>query len=325
MQEYIMFSLIGFGVTSLLCFTLYPFVIPKLHKLKFGQTIHELGPKSHQAKQGTPTIGGIVFVLVGLCVMSVIQFTEYNDSSLSAIIIVYLGMMIIGLIDDLLIVVKKNNAGLSAYSKVFLQIFVVLLAVFFYPDLIKLESYTTLIFMGISVNLGYLYMAFILFMIVAYSNAVNLTDGLDGLSSMSVIIALIFMSFIAIFEHKPMVLISNMIVIGSLLSFYIFNKKPAKIFMGDTGSLALGGYYAIVAVLLKVEMLSIIIGFLFVLETLSVIAQVGYYKMTKKRIFRMAPLHHHFEMGRLKESGTVYFFYVLSMIFGLIGMVIYFV
>lgn len=304
---------------------LMPLLIPFFKKLKFGQSIRTDGPQSHLKKQGTPTMGGIVFVVSTIITLIILKPTFIFQQPLIAIITVFIGFFIIGLIDDFLIVVKKKNDGLSPKAKLALQALVTLLLFVVSFNWLNSPSDTTLNIFGWHLNLGYAYILFALVMFIAYSNAFNLTDGLDGLCSITSVIAFIYMAIIAYTQENYIVFTFILALIGSLLGFFIFNKKPAKIFMGDTGSLALGGAYAIVAMLLKVEIISIIIGLVFVIETLSVMLQVTYYKKTKKRIFRMAPIHHHFEMGKLGETKTVYLFYFLGIIFGLIGMVIYYV
>lgn len=322
-------SLINITLTLLLSFTitivLMPFFIKKLYQLKFGQSIREDGPQSHLKKKGTPTMGGIVFVLATLLTMLILNHEFFFTKEGIMISIVFLAYFAIGLYDDLLIVIKKKNDGVSVKMKLVLQTLVVIVLVLINSQSLLSSNMTIVNFFGIGIDLHYFYLIFILIMFVAYSNAVNLTDGLDGLSSITMVIALFFMAIIAYVQHQQGELLYIVALIGGLLGFFVFNKKPAKIFMGDTGSLALGGFYAIIALLLKVEILSIIIGIVFVLETLSVVIQVLYYKKTKKRIFRMAPLHHHFELGKLKETKSVLLFYFIGLVGGIIGMVIYFV
>lgn len=312
-------------IAFVVCVVLMPLFIPFLKKLKFGQSIRVDGPQSHLKKQGTPTMGGIVFMVATLVSLLILKPTFIFQQPLIAILTVFIGFFVIGLIDDFLIVVKKQNDGLSPKAKLALQALVTLLLFVVSFHWLSNPTDTTLNIFGWDINLGYGYILFALVMFIAYSNAFNLTDGLDGLCSITSVIAFTFMAIIAFTQENYIVFTFILALIGSLLGFFIYNKRPAKIFMGDTGSLALGGAYAIVAMLLKVEVISVIIGLVFVIETLSVIVQVLYYKKTKKRIFRMAPIHHHFEMGRLKETKTVYLFYIFGIIFGLIGMVIYYV
>lgn len=321
----IIIIIITFLTSLLISVVLMPFLIKKLNQYKIGQSIREEGPKSHYEKAGTPTMGGLVFVFAAI--VSMLIFNRDNLFSIEGIMItiVFLSYFFIGLYDDLLIVIKKKNDGVSVKMKLLLQTLVVVLLIIVSSNYLLDPSMTKLDFFGFSFDLGYLYLLFILIMFVGYSNAVNLTDGLDGLSSITVAIALFFMGIIAFVQNQQTELLYIVSLIGGLIGFFVYNKKPAKIFMGDTGALALGGFYAIIALLLKVEMLSIIIGFVFVMETLSVIIQIISFKTRKKRVFRMSPIHHHFELGELKEAKTVLLFYGIGLVSGLIGMVIYFV
>jgi len=326
MNQLITMGLITLITSWILTVIITPMLIPILHRLKFGQEIREEGPKSHMAKQGTPTMGGIAFVLATLLTMFILRPSFILSPNGRAITIVFIGFFAIGLLDDCLIVVKKQNEGLSPKLKLLLQALVTLILVVTYQQRFFNPDFTSImLFYNFSINLHQLYIVFALIMFVGYSNAINFTDGLDGLSSITVAIALAFMSFIAYDQQQTVVLIYICALIGALLGFFIFNKKPAKIFMGDTGSLALGGFYAVVALLLKAEIISLIIGFVFVAEMLSVVMQILYFKKTGRRLFRMAPIHHHFEEGSLKEQGTVLLFYILGFLFGLLGVVLYFV
>jgi len=325
MNDNIILMLVTLLISFIITVVIMPFFILFLRKLKFGQNIRTDGPQSHLAKQGTPTMGGLVFVIATIMTMLLFRSDYLFSEHGIAITIVFIGYFLIGLLDDLLIVVKKNNDGVSPKKKLILQALVIVALIIVFPSLFTNSDMTTVNFFFFEVNMHQLYAILALFMFVAYSNAINFTDGLDGLSSITVAIALTFMSVIAFVQGQVTELVYIGALIGGLLGFFVFNKRPAKIFMGDTGSLALGGFYAVMALLLKVELLSIIIGFVFVMEAVSVVIQIVYYKKTKKRFFRMAPIHHHFEMGNLKESGTVLLFYLFGFIFGLIGMVIYFV
>ncbi|WP_423364509.1 phospho-N-acetylmuramoyl-pentapeptide-transferase [Mycoplasma sp. P36-A1] len=326
MNEIMTMGVVTLLTSWILTVIIMPVFIPVLHKFKFGQSIREDGPQSHLKKQGTPTMGGIAFVLSTMITMLILRPGFLASPNGLAITIVFLGYFAIGLADDMLIVIKKQNEGLSPKAKLALQCLVTIVLVVVYPGRFFDPNYTNItLFYGISINLHYIYILFALIMFVGYSNAINFTDGLDGLSSITVAIALGFMAIIAYDQQQSVVLLYICALIGGLLGFYIFNKKPAKIFMGDTGSLALGGFYAVVALLLKVEILSLIIGMVFVVEMASVVIQILYFKKTGKRIFRMAPIHHHFEMGTLKEQGTVFMMYIFGLLFGLLGMVLYFV
>lgn len=301
----------------LLSLGIYPIAIPFLHKIKFGQSIREEGPQSHKKKTGTPTMGGIVFVLVPLLVLAILSFESYFDTKIQILIIAYVGYSFIGLVDDFLIVVKKNNDGLSASMKFLMQMILAVVIFILYRGAASTQVWIPLL--DVNIDLGILYFFLILVMFTAESNAVNLTDGLDGLSSGCVLIALAPYILFSIIQQEYGITIFLMAVFGSLLGYLKNNFFPAKIFMGDTGSLALGGLLAAVAMVLKQEILLVIIGGIFVLETLSVIIQVTSYKLTKKRVFKMAPLHHHFELCGMNEKNVVLMFWFIELVFACLG------
>lgn len=304
-------------ITSLVA---YPLVIPFLHKIKFGQSIRQEGPKSHLAKKGTPTMGGVVFVLVPLLVLLILMPSAYLNVKIQVVITSYVGYSLIGFIDDFLIVVKKNNDGLSPKAKLLMQ---VILAMVIFWMMHNVSSTGIIIpILNVEIQLGILYFFLILFMFTAESNAVNLTDGLDGLSSGCVLIALFPFILFCIMQNEIQLAVFLMAVFGSLLAYLKNNFFPAKIFMGDTGSLALGGLLAAVAMVLKQEILLVIIGGIFVLEALSVVIQVTSFKLTKKRVFRMAPLHHHFELGGMNEKSVVLMFWCIELGFALLGYIL---
>ena len=297
---------------------IYPLVIPFLHKIKFGQSIRQDGPKSHLKKTGTPTMGGFVFVLVPIIVLAILMPQALLDTKIQIVIISYVGYSLIGFIDDFLIVVKKNNDGLSPSAKFLLQLILAVIIFFMYRNV---SSMGILIpFTHVEIDLGWFYFVLILIMFTAESNAVNLTDGLDGLSSGCVLIALAPFILFSILQGEYGLGVFLMAVFGSLLAYLKNNFFPAKIFMGDTGSLALGGLLAAVAMVLKQEILLVVIGGIFVLEVLSVIIQVTSFKLTGKRVFRMAPLHHHFELSGWSETQVVRRFWLAGIVFALIGL-----
>ncbi|MGL4382915.1 MAG: phospho-N-acetylmuramoyl-pentapeptide-transferase, partial [Bacilli bacterium] len=233
--------IIAFALTSIIM----PLFIPLLRRLKFGQSIRQEGPQSHLKKQGTPTMGGVVFVSTTILTMVITSYNDIISRQFLAITSVFLGYFAIGLLDDYLIVVYKKNDGLSAKLKIVLQILIALIFfIIVYSTFIKDANGMVSVF-NKEISLGNFYLAFIIFMFVAYSNALNLTDGMDGLSSMTMIIALSFITVIGIYQGNALVVYYIVSLIGALLGFYRFNKSPAKIFMGDTGSLALGGFYAV--------------------------------------------------------------------------------
>lgn len=270
-----------------------------------GQQMHE-DVKQHLAKAGTPTMGGTVFLLVTVIVTLLVTFIPFKNSlafgAILANLFVILVYGIIGFLDDFLKIFKKVNEGLTARQKMALQIIGGLI---FYFVHVKPSGTDALNIFGLQIHLGACYVLFVLFWIVGFSNAVNLTDGIDGLASISVVISLLTYAIIAFVQKQFDVLAIIVIMMGALLGFFVFNHKPAKVFMGDVGSLALGAMLATISITLRQEWTLIPIGIVYVIETASVMLQVSYFKWTKKktgigqRIFRMTPFHHHLELGGL--------------------------
>ena len=315
--EFMQIFIVALVISLVVSLGIYPLVIPFLHKIKFGQSIRQDGPKSHLKKTGTPTMGGFVFVLVPIIVLAILMPQALLDTKIQIVIISYVGYSLIGFIDDFLIVVKKNNDGLSPSAKFLLQLILAVIIFFMYRNV---SSTGILIpFTHVEIDLGWFYFVLILIMFTAESNAVNLTDGLDGLSSGCVLIALAPFILFSILQGEYGLGVFLMAVFGSLLAYLKNNFFPAKIFMGDTGSLALGGLLAAVAMVLKQEILLVGIGGIFVLEVLSVIIQVTSFKLTGKRVFRMAPLHHHFELGGMNEKQVVLMFWCVEAVFAIVG------
>lgn len=276
--------------------------------------------KQHQAKAGTPTMGGTVFLLASVLSGFVIALISRELSSAALMILFILVLYgIVGFLDDFLKVFRKINEGLNPKQKLALQIIGGIVFYFFFDthgggDLLNV--------FGFPLHLGYLYIAFALFWLVGFSNAVNLTDGIDGLASISVTISLTAYAVIAVVQHRFDILIVILSMIGGLLAFFIFNHKPAKIFMGDVGSLALGGMLAAISMALHQEWTLLIIGIVYVFETTSVMMQVSYFKLTGgKRIFRMTPVHHHFELGGLSGHGKAWSEWKVDFFFWGIGLV----
>ena len=293
-------------------------MIPALKKKQFGQYIREEGPQGHLSKAGTPTMGGIAIVL-GITV-GVVFGTRLNWAT-AAILLTMFAFGAIGFIDDYNKIAKKENEGLTPKQKIALQlIFGVALAVFM---MMKEGTMVLIPFFKVSVNFGIFYIPFVVFVEIAMANAVNLTDGLDGLaSSTTTIVALLFavVGWEAFTNGRTAVTGSSLAVAGALLGFLVFNKYPAKIFMGDTGSMALGGVLSAIAIVGRLEFLLCIAGLLYVFEALSVIIQVTYFKKTGgKRFFRMAPLHHHFELGGWSEVKVVTMFSLFTLLCCVIG------
>ncbi|KQL54720.1 phospho-N-acetylmuramoyl-pentapeptide-transferase [Heyndrickxia shackletonii] len=310
--------LMGFLITALLS----PIFIPFLRRLKFGQSIREEGPKSHQKKKGTPTMGGIVF-LISIVVTTLVMTGKLLEPSVKTylLLLVTIGFGVLGFLDDFIKVVLKRNLGLTSKQKLLGQI---IISVIFYIILrgSHISTDISIPFVHTSLDLGWFYLIMIIFWLVGFSNAVNLTDGLDGLVSGTAAIAFGAMAILAWHQSQYDVAVFSVAVAGALLGFLVFNANPAKVFMGDTGSLALGGALATVAILTKLELLLIIIGFVFVMETLSVILQVISFKTTGKRIFKMSPLHHHFELVGWSEWRVVVTFWAVGLLCAILGIYI---
>ncbi|MDG3131583.1 phospho-N-acetylmuramoyl-pentapeptide-transferase [Streptococcus suis] len=267
-----------------------------------GQQMHE-DVKQHQFKAGTPTMGGTVFLVVAIITSFLVAvYSRLLTGAVLAILFILALYGLVGFLDDFLKIFRKINEGLNPKQKLALQIIGGL--VFYFVHVQQAGSGVLNVF-GYLIHLGPLYILFVLFWLVGFSNAVNLTDGIDGLASISVAISLTTYSIIAFVQNQFDVLLVCVTMIGALLGFFVFNHKPAKIFMGDVGSLALGGMLATISIALHVEWTLLFIGFVYVLETSSVMLQVSYFKYSKKRfgegrrIFRMTPFHHHLELGGL--------------------------
>ena len=316
----IMVALSLLVASFLVTILMLPRLIKYLHYLKFGQAIREEGPQSHMHKKGTPTMGGISFIVATVLALIIAMFIDSSNIKYYFLFIyTTISFSIIGYIDDMLIVVKKKNDGLAPRKKLMLQIlfsiiFYVLVK-FIYEDI----NYIYIPGLEYQLNISYLYMVFVVFWQTGFSNAVNLTDGLDGLATSVTIITTITFALLAYKENNFPVFVFCLVLVGALIGFLLFNKNPAKIFMGDTGSLALGGILAAISIILHKEIAFIFIGLVYILETLSVIIQVAYFKKTGKRIFKMSPLHHHFELSGYGEVKTVYLFVIIALISSGIG------
>ncbi|MBM7654070.1 phospho-N-acetylmuramoyl-pentapeptide-transferase [Neobacillus cucumis] len=319
-EQVIFFTIImGFLISVLLS----PIFIPFLRRLKFGQSIREEGPKSHQKKSGTPTMGGVM-ILFSIIITTLVMIGKYADHTpVNAFLLLFVtfGFGLLGFLDDFIKVVLKRNLGLTSKQKFLGQI---IISVIFYL-IYKHTGQSTEIkfpFGDFSIDLGWGYVLLIIFWLVGFSNAVNLTDGLDGLVSGTAAIAFGAFAVLAWNQNQFEIAVYSVAVVGAVLGFLVFNAHPAKVFMGDTGSLALGGAIAAIAILTKLEILLIIIGGVFVIETLSVILQVASFKTTGKRIFRMSPLHHHYELVGWSEWRVVVTFWSVGLIFAILGIYI---
>ena len=307
-------------VAFLLTVVMLPKLIKYLHYLKFGQEIRQEGPQSHIHKKGTPTMGGISFILAIVVALIIAMFLN-SENIKYYLLFIYttVSFAIIGYIDDMLIVVKKKNDGLSPRKKLLLQIVFSLIFYILVSLVYDNVNFIEIPIINYQLNISYLYLLFVIFWQTGFSNAVNLTDGLDGLATSVTIITTSTFALLAYKENNFPVLVFCLEIVGALLGFLLFNKKPAKIFMGDTGSLALGGILAAISIILHKEIVFLFIGLVYILETLSVIIQVAYFKKTGKRIFKMSPLHHHFELTGYGEVKTVYIFVIIAVISSAIG------
>ena len=309
--------IISFVVGVILC----PVMIPMLHRLKFGQNVRDDGPQSHLQKQGTPTMGGIAF-LIAFAVAAAFFIKGNPDGAVILLVTVSYG--IIGFLDDYIKVVKKRSLGLRAMQKILLQLIVTgAFCWYMFYSSIGTEVYIPF-GNGASIDLGILFVPFLFVTILGTVNGVNLTDGLDGLAGGVTLIVAAFFAVVAWAAGSTVSPVCGAII-GGLLAFLIFNSYPAKVFMGDTGSLALGGFIASTAFLLKMPIFILIVGFIYLLESISTMLQVGYFKLTKrkygagKRLFKMAPFHHHLEQSGWRETKVVTLFYVITAMLCLIG------
>lgn len=324
MSLYIYWASVGMGlaiamaVTALVVLVSGPYLIPKLHSLKYGQSIRDEGPASHQKKSGTPTMGGLM--MIPAITIGTLVLDGFQPEALLAIFVM-LGHFAIGFADDYIKVVKKRNLGLTAKQKLLAQIIMAAVVIYIGHNYLGLKTTVWIPVADVVCDLGSLYYAFVLCVLVGTTNAVNLTDGLDGLASGTVAVAAAAYSIISfVTGHEDLVYFSAA-VSAACLAFLVFNHHPAKIFMGDTGSLALGGALAAVAILTQTELLLVIVGAVFVAEAMSVMMQVTYFKLTGgKRIFRMSPLHHHYELGGWSETRVVYTFWTAGAIFAALAL-----
>lgn len=302
----------------LIALALGPLLIPVLRRLKFGQSIREEGPQRHLAKAGTPTMGGVL-ILVALTVPALIFAGKSAEVWLA--LFVTLGHGLIGFLDDYIKVVLKRNLGLKAREKILGQIIMAVALAYIATTYFGRGTDLWIPFLGANIDFGPLYYILIFLVLIGTTNAVNLTDGLDGLAAGTTTIAAAAYAVIALAFGKEPLAAFCLALAGAALGFLRYNAHPAKVFMGDTGSLALGGALAAVAVLTKTELLLVIVGGVFVIEALSVIIQVISFKSTGKRVFRMSPIHHHFELGGWPETKVVAVFWLAGAVFAALGLI----
>ena len=316
-SETILAIIIAFSISAVLC----PIVIPLLHKLKFGQQVREDGPHAHLSKQGTPTMGGLV-ILTSIVITSLFYIKDYPK--IIPVLFMTAGFGIIGFLDDYIKIVMKRSEGLNPKQKLLGQIAIT--GVFIYYLVNSGEVDTTILIPftggfkdGYFLDLKIFYIPFVLFVTLGTDNGVNFTDGLDGLCTSVTILVATFLTIVAIGEKTGISPITGAVV-GSLLGFLLFNVYPARVFMGDTGSLALGGFVASAAFMMQLPLFIAIIGMIYLMEVLSVIIQVLYFKKTKgKRFFKMAPIHHHFELSGWSETRVVAVFSIITAILCLVA------
>lgn len=308
---------LAFALTT----ALSPILIPFLVKLKFGQNVRDDGPESHLKKQGTPTMGGII-ILLGFLGGSVVFCSRYSNTV--PIILMTLGFGLIGFLDDYIKVVMKRSLGLKPWQKIVLQLVVTAIFAYYMTNVSGVNLLIRIPFTGgYMLDLGWFSYVILFVAVLGTVNGANLTDGVDGLASSVTVVIAIFFAIIAVMENMGLEP-TSLALIGSLLGFLVFNCHPAKVFMGDTGSLALGGYVIATAYMLNMPLYVVIVAIIYVMESVSVILQVGYFKLTHgKRIFRMAPIHHHFELGGWSETRVVTIFTIISLFAAVIGYLAY--
>ena len=295
-----------------------PFVIPFLRRLKVGQTVRDEGPESHLKKNGTPTMGGIL-ILISIVVTSLLFIKDYPK--MIPILFLTLGFGLIGFMDDYIKVVLKRSMGLRAWQKFVLQIIVTAVFTFYLLQYTDVSLAMRVPFLdGVYLDFGLLNIPILFFIVIGTVNGTNFTDGLDGLASSVTVLVATFFSVVAIGTGSGIEPVTCAVV-GALLGFLLFNVYPASVFMGDTGSLALGGFVAATAYMMQMPLFIVIVGFIYMIEVLSVIMQVTYFKLTGgKRIFKMAPIHHHFELCGWSETRVVAVFSIVTALLCMIAL-----
>ena len=316
-NETILSIIIAFAISAVLC----PVVIPFLHKLKFGQQVREEGPQAHLKKQGTPTMGGLM-ILTSVIITSLFYIPRYPK--IIPVLFMTVGFGIVGFLDDYIKIVMKRSEGLDPQQKLLGQC--VITGIFAWYLVTGKEVGTQMLIPftggfvnGLYLDLGILFVPALFFIVLGTDNGVNFTDGLDGLCTSVTILVATFLTIVSLGEGSGISPITGAVV-GSLLGFLLFNVYPAKVFMGDTGSLALGGFVASSAFMLQMPLFIVLIGFIYLIEVLSVIIQVTYFKKTGgKRIFKMAPIHHHFELCGWSETRVVAVFAIITAVLCLVA------
>ncbi len=308
-----------FIVSFFLTLAMGPVFIPFLTRLKFGQTVRDDGPQSHLKKTGTPTMGGFIF-LVPLLIMSV--FYARYDSRILPIMLVTIGFGLVGFLDDFIKVVKKRKDGLYWNQKM-IGLLLIAVTFSFYASKVGIGSEIIVPLLGMerTIDLAWFFIPFTVLVLIASTNAVNITDGLDGLCAGITLIVTLFFSIVAMTRSEwEYIKIFCSILSGGCLAFLAYNAHPAKVFMGDMGSLALGGAVGAVSIMMNMPFILFVVGGIYVIEALSVIIQVASFKLTGKRVFRMAPIHHHFELSGWKEVKVVYVFWAVTVLLSIVSL-----
>lgn len=304
-------------VAFLISILIGPMLISMLHKLKFGQSIREDGPKSHQKKAGTPTMGGIIFILA--TIISMIFVIKNPNSETVIALYAFIAFAAIGSIDDMLKIIHKKNEGLKSYQKMILLLIVSGILAYYAAQSKNIGTAIIIPFINQTFDLGMWYIPFIIFFFLSTTNGVNLTDGLDGLATSITLLVMTFFALISLATQNYQIAVFCALVAGALLGFLRYNAFPAQVIMGDTGSLALGGVVAAVAMILKLPLLVLLVGGIYVIEVLSVVIQVTSFKLTGKRVFKMSPIHHHFELSGWHETRVVAIFSIVTVVLCLIA------
>src|SRR3712207_2371249 len=306
-------------ISYILMMIMGPFLIPVLHKMKFGQTVRDDGPQSHLKKNGTPTMGGVMF-MVAITVVTLIRAGISTDVLMA--LLCMLGFGLIGLMDDLVKIKMTRSLGLTAKQKILLQVVLAFVVSFYQYRVIGDSTQLIVPFIQTQLNIGIAYIPFMMIVVLGTVNAVNLTDGLDGLASgITAIVALFFTIFAFIVVQNVEITQFAAATLGACIGFLWFNVNPAKVFMGDTGSMALGGAVTAFALFTSSALLIPIVGGIYFAEALSVIIQVLYFKKTRKRVFKMAPLHHHYEQCGWPETKVVFIFWLVAALLSILGVV----
>ncbi|MEC0229730.1 MULTISPECIES: phospho-N-acetylmuramoyl-pentapeptide-transferase [Paenibacillus] len=304
------------GVAFVLALIMGPLFIPILRRMKFGQQIREDGPQGHLKKQGTPTMGGVIILLA--LALATLRFADKN-TDLLILLIASLGYGLVGFLDDYIKIIFKRSLGLTAKQKLFGQLLISAIVCY----LLVMKGHSTdlyIPFVEFHFNPGWLYFPLMAILMLGASNAVNFTDGLDGLLAGTSAIAFGAYTVIAMNNTQPEAAIFSAAMVGAVLGFLVFNAHPAKVFMGDTGSLGIGGGLVAVAILTKAELLLAVVGGIFLIEILSVVIQVVSFKTRGKRVFKMSPIHHHFELVGWSEWRVVITFWVVGLVLAILGL-----